>query len=195
MLYYLNIYLLEMTMNNLQTKKQVNLGPSGRAVAQPMDVGLLDNFYEHLTMERYANAQYFSIYLWFQERDLDGFASHFLSESQGEMEHAYKFANYFIARGQTVKLKELPAPIQTWDSIEELISFSFNMEADLTSSLQQLYSISERISDTRTCVFLDPIVEAQTKSEDEFAHILGKVKFAANQPSAILLIDSDLKKK
>jgi len=69
------------------------------------------------------------------------------------------------------------------------------MEADLTSSLQHLYSISERISDTRTNVFLDPIVEAQTKSEDEFANILGKVKFASNQPSAILLIDSDLKKK
>ena len=69
------------------------------------------------------------------------------------------------------------------------------MEADLTSSLQQLYSISERILDTRTNVFLDPIIEAQTKSEDEFANILGKVKFASNQPSAILLIDSDLKKK
>ena len=184
-----------MTTNNLQTKKLVNLGPSGRAVAQPMDVGLLDNFYEHLSMERYANVQYFSIYLWFQERDLDGFASYFLSESQGEMEHAYKFADYFIARGQTVKLEELPAPIQTWDSIEELISFSFNMEADLTSSLQQLYSIAERTSDTRSSVFLDPIVEAQTKSEDDFAHILGKVKFADSQPSAILLIDSDLKKK
>ena len=103
--------------------------------------------------------------------------------------------SYFIARGQTVKLKDLPAPIQTWDSIEDLISYSFNMEADLTSSLQQLYSIAERISDTRTSVFLDPIVESQTQSEDEFAHILGKVKFAANQPSAILLIDSDLKKK
>ena len=69
------------------------------------------------------------------------------------------------------------------------------MEADLTSSLQQLYSISERISDTRTNVFLDPIIDAQTKSEDEFANILGKVKFASNQPSAILLIDSDLNKK
>ena len=184
-----------MTVNNLKTTKHINLGPSGRAVAQPMDAGLLDNFYEHLTMERYANVQYFSIYLWFQERDLDGFATYFLSESQGEMEHAYKFSNYFIARGQTVKLNELPSPIQTWDSIEDLISYSFNMEADLTSSLQQLYSIAERISDTRTCVFLDPIIEAQTKSEDEFAHLLGKVKFAAKQPSAILLIDSDLKKK
>ena len=184
-----------MTVHNLKTNKLVNVGPSGRAVAQQMDTELLDNFYEHLTMERYANVQYFSIYLWFQERDLDGFASYFQGESAGEMEHAYKFANYFIARGQTVKLKELPAPIQEWNSIEDLISYSFNMEADLTSSLQQLYSISERISDTRTCVFLDPIVDAQIKSEDEFAHILGKVKFAANQPSAILLIDSDLKKK
>ncbi len=184
-----------MSENNLRTRNLINLGPSGRAVAQPIDDGLLDNFYEHLTMERLANVQYFSIYLWFQERDLDGFASYFLNESQGEMEHAYKFANYLIARGQNVKLKELPAPIQSWDSIEDLISYSFNMEADLTSSLQQLYSISERLSDTRSNVFLDPIVDAQTKSEDEFAHLLGKVKFAQNQPSAILLIDSDLKKK
>ena len=92
-------------------------------------------------------------------------------------------------------LNEIPAPVQEWDSLEDLISYSFNMEADLTASLQQLYSISERISDTRTNVFLDPIIEAQTKSEDEFANILGKVKFASNQPSAILLIDSDLKKK
>ena len=184
-----------MSENNLQTKNSINLGPSGRAVAQPIDEGLLDNFYEHLTMERSANVQYFSIYLWFQERDLDGFASYFLNESQGEMEHAYKFANYLIARGQNVKLKELPAPVQVWDSIEDIIAYSFNMEADLTSSLQQLYSISERLSDTRSNVFLDPIVDAQTKSEDDFAHLLGKVKFAQNQPSALLLIDSDLKKK
>ena len=183
-----------MSENNLKTKNLINFGPSGRAVAQPIDDGLLDNFYEHLTMERYANVQYFSIYLWFKERDLDGFASFFLNESQGEMEHACKFANYLIARGQNVKLKELPAPVQKWDSIEDLIAYSFNMEADLTSSLQQLYSISERLSDTRSNVFLDPIVDAQTKSEDEFAHILGKVKFAQNQPSALLLIDSDLKK-
>ena len=184
-----------MNENNLKTKKLINLGPSGRAVAQPMDTSLLDNFFEHLTMERYANVQYFSIYLWFQERDLNGFASYFLGESQGEMEHAKKFSDYLIARGQSVKLDELPSPVQTWDSIEDIISYSFNMEADLTSSLQQLYSISERISDTRTNVFLDPIVESQTKSEDEFANILGKVKFASNKPSAILLIDSDLKIK
>ena len=184
-----------MNENNLKTRKLINFGPSGRAIAQPMDTDLLDNFFEHLTMERFANVQYFSIYLWFQERDLNGFASYFLRESQGEMEHAQKFVDYLIARGQTVKLNDIPAPIQNWDSIEDLISYSFNMETDLTSSLQQLYAISERNSDIRTNVFLDPIVEVQTKSENEFANILGKVKFASNQPSAILLLDNDLKKK
>ena len=184
-----------MSENNLKINKLINFGPSGRAVAQPMESNLLENFFEHLTMERFANVQYFSIYIWFQERDLNGFSTYFLKESQGEMEHAQKFADYLIARGQTVKLNDIPAPIQNWDSIEDIISYSFNMEADLTSSLQQLYAISERNSDTRTNVFLDPIVDAQTKSEDEFANLLGKVKFASNQPSAILLIDSDLKKK
>ena len=55
-----------MNENNLKTKKLINFGPSGRAVAQPIDKSLLDNIFEHLTMERYANVQYFSMYLWFQ---------------------------------------------------------------------------------------------------------------------------------
>ena len=184
-----------MSENNLKTKKIVEFGPSGRAVAQQMDSILLDNFYEHLTMERAASVQYFSMYLWFQERDLYGFSSYFLRESKCETEHAKKFADYLIARGQNVKLKDLSEPVQKWDSIENLVSYSFNMEADLTSSIQQLYSISERTSDTRTNVFLDPIIESQIKSEDDFAHILGKVKFAGNQPSAILLLDNELKEK
>ena len=52
-----------MNEHNLKTKKFINFGPSGRAIAQPIDNSLLDNIFEHLTMERYANVQYFSMYL------------------------------------------------------------------------------------------------------------------------------------
>ena len=65
------------------------------------------------------------------------------------------------------------------------------MEADVTTSVHQIYSSAEISSDTRTNVFLDPIIESQTKSEDEFAYILGKIKFANEQPSAILIIDGE----
>ena len=36
------------------------------------------------------------------------------------------------------------------------------------------------------------MVELQTQSEHEFAHLLGRVKFADNQAAALLLIDNEL---
>ncbi len=195
MLYYFISLLNIMPENTLNQKPAIKLGPSGRAVSQEMDNDLLENFSQHLTMERSANVQYFSMSLWFQERDLNGFSSFFIKESKDEMDHAYQFSNYLVARGQKIDLDLLQKPIQEWDSIKELISYAFNLEADLTISLQQLYSLAERSGDIRTNVFLDPIVESQIKSEDLFAHILGKLKFADGSPAAILMIDEYLSRK
>ncbi|ABX08887.1 ferritin [Prochlorococcus marinus] len=167
-------------------------GPSGRAMAQPMETSLVEALYQHLTMERNSSAQYFAMSLWFAERELRGFASFFKHESLSEQEHASNFANYLIARGQSVVLQDIAAPNQQWESIESVICHAFQMEADVTSSLHQLYSLAERATDTRSNVFLDPIIESQTKSEDEFAHILGKVRFANEQPPALLIIDNEL---
>ena len=184
-----------MPESSLQFNQSLKYGPSGRAIAQEFDNSLLCNFFEHLTMERNANVQYFSMSLWFKERELRGFSSFFLKESNEEMFHVQKFTDYLIARGYKVNLKDLPSPVQEWDSIQDLINFAFKMESDLTTSLEQLYSLSERASDLRSSVFLDPIVEDQIKSEDTFAYLSGKVKFAENQPSALLIIDKELNEK
>ena len=184
-----------MSENTVKSATNLKFGLSGRAIAQDIDKDLLDNLYHHLTMERTASVQYYAISLWFQERDLYGFSSFFLNESKDEMDHAYSFSNYLIARGQRIDLHELVKPVQDWQNIKNVISYAFNMEADLSSSLQQLYSMAERSFDSRTSVFLDPIMETQIKSEDEFAHILGKVRFSDDQPSAILIIDAELSKK
>ena len=185
-----------MTSLNIQQNQSLNIksGPSGRAVAQPVNESLLEALFQHLTIERVSSAQYFAMSLWFAERELRGFSSFFLDESHDEQLHANKFADYLIARGQTVLLHEVPKPRQAWKNVEDVIKDSFQMEADVTSSLQQLYSMAERSSDTRTTVFLDPVIDNQTNSEDEFAHLLGRVKFASNQPSALLIIDNELNK-
>jgi ferritin len=41
-------------------------------------------------------------------------------------------------------------------------------------------------------VFLDPIVHAQVDAENEFAHLLGRVRFAHSQAAAMLIIDGEL---
>ncbi len=177
-----------------EIKNSLNIatGPSGRAMAEPMAQDLLEMFQQHLTMERNASAQYFAISNWFLERELRGFSSFFKKESEDEQKHATKFAEYLIARGQSPLLQQLPQPQNEWLSIEEIFSASFQMEADVTTSLHQLYSIAERSSDVRTTVFLDPTIETQTESEDDFAYLLGRVKFSENQPSALLIIDGEL---
>ncbi len=170
-------------------------GPSGRAIAQDMEASLVDALQQHLTMERQASANYLCFEMWFAERELRGFSNFFSNESRDEIEHARTFSKYLIARGQTVRFEELQAPPQNLNTVEEIISYSFQMEADVTTSLHLLYSKAERASDMRTTVFLDPTIEKQTESEDEFAYILGKVKFADNQPAALLIIDDELKQK
>ena len=170
----------------------VATGPAGRAMAQPMEASLVEALQEHLTLERKASAAYFAMAIWFAERELRGFSHFFKHESRSEQEHAAKFADYLIARGQTVILQDIPAPRQNWSSPEEILAASFQVEADVTASLQQLYAMAERASDLRTTVFLDPIVDGQVDSENEFAHLLGRVRFAQNQPAALLIIDGEL---
>ena len=170
----------------------IQTGPSGRAVAEQMNSDLLTAFQLHLNMERQAHTVYFAAALWCAERELRGFAQFFRNESFSELQHSAKFADFLIARGQTVELHDLPAPQQQWTMPIDLMATSFQMEVDVTTSLQQLYAFAERSSDTRTTVFLDPMIEKQTQSEHEFAHLLGRVRFADNQASALLLIDNEL---
>jgi len=170
----------------------VAVGPAGRAMAQPMDGALLDGLQLHLNMERSASAAYFAMAIWFAERELRGFSHFFKEEGRSEQEHAGRFADYLIARGQTVALSDVAAPRQTWSSAEEIMAASFQMETDVTSSLQQLYAQAERVADVRTTTFLDGMIDGQLGSEHEFAHLLGRVRFAQEQPAALLIIDNEL---
>ncbi len=167
-------------------------GPSGRAMAQAMESSLSLAFQDHLTMERFASASYFANSIWFAERELRGFSEFYRQESINEQSHASQFADYLITRGQNISLQEIKSPKQNWVSIEELIAHSFQMERDVTTSLHQLYALAERSSDIRTTVFLDPTIESQLASEDEFAYLLGRVKFANNSRSSLLIIDGEL---
>jgi ferritin len=181
-----------MTAFSQAAHSPVATGPAGRAMAQPMDAALLEGLQGHITMERQASAAYFAMALWFAERELRGFAHFFKHEAAGEQAHAATVADYLIARGQTVVLQDVTAPRQDWGSAEEILAASFQMEADVTTSLQQLYALAERASDTRTTVFLDPMIDGQVAAEHQFAHLLGRVRFCQGQPAALLIVDGEL---
>jgi ferritin len=171
---------------------RVTTGPAGRAMAQPMDPDLLEGLKHHLTMERQASAAYWALAIWFAERELRGFAHFLKGEAADEQQHAGLVADYLVARGQTVALEPLSAPRQQWGDAEEIFAAVFQMEADVTTSLHQLYALAERGGDVRTTVFLDPVVQGQIDSENKAAHLLGRIRFAQGNPAALLVIDGEL---
>ena len=172
---------------------QLPVGPSGRAMAEPMDPALLEGLQAHFNMERQAHAIYFGAAIWMGERELRGFSKHFNDEAKAEQEHAAKVADYLIARAQTPELHALEAPDQSWESVLDVMSTAFLTERDVTTSLQQLLMAAERVGDTRTSVFLEPMVEGQIKAEHEAAHLLGRTRFADGQAAAVLIIDNELR--
>jgi ferritin len=158
-----------------------------------MEPALLEGLQQHLALERQASATYWALAIWFAERELRGFAGYLKDESSGEQHHAGLVADYLIARGQTVQLGEVAAPPQNWSSPEEIFEAIFAMEADVTASLQQLYSMAERAGDVRTTVFLDPMVQGQIEAENQAAHLLGRVRFSRAEPAAMLVLDGELR--
>ncbi|QNI54133.1 ferritin [Synechococcus sp. BIOS-E4-1] len=172
---------------------EVQVGPSGRAMAESMDPALLEGFQAHFNMERQAHATYFGAAIWMGERELRGFSKHFNDEARGEQEHAAKVADYLIARAQSPELQALEAPDQSWKSVLDVMSTAFLTERDVTTSLQQLLVEAERVGDSRSTVFLEPMVEQQIKAEHEAAHLLGRTRFADGQAAAVLVIDNELR--
>ena len=182
-----------MTASQIQAPITVPTGPAGRAMAEPMSAELLDLMEAHLNLERQSAADYFAAAIWFAERELTGFAEHLRDEAKQEDQHAAKFADYLISRGQRPVLDTVEPPRQQWTDVEQVIANVFCMEADVTASVLQLYGTAEKDIDRRTTVFLDAIVDAQRLSEHEAAYLLGRVKFAAENPAAVMIIDAELR--
>ena len=183
------------TTATAQARLTIATGPSGRAMAETMTQEMVDQLQAHLNMERQSSAAYFAAAIWFAERELTGFAEYLRNEGKQEQEHAAKFADYLISRGQTVELDTIEAPRQAWPDPEEVMANVFRMEADVTSSVLLLYSIAERASDQRTTVFLDPVVDDQRNSEHEAAYLLGRVKYANDERAAMMIIDAELREE
>jgi len=78
------------------------------------------------------------------------------------------------------------------DEQDQIMAASFQMEADVTTSLQQIYVMAERSGDLRSTTFLDPHISGQLASENQFAHLLGRVRLAQNQAAALLILDAEL---
>jgi ferritin len=93
-----------------------------------------------------AMMQYVAIASHFIGESLHQLAAHFFRQAEEERNHAMRFIKYVLDAGGHVELAQIPAPQNTFKSVEEAIQLSLEQEKTVTEQIKKLVelALSER---------------------------------------------------
>jgi len=122
---------------------------------------------------------------------LFGASKFFANDSKEELEHYDKLAAYINDRGSVAEIPAIEAITEPVLTLEAALNMAYNAEVKLGGLYQQWYSAIHG-SDPTTAGFLLEFLSIQSRSIGELADWKSRLTMAANDPAAILMIDSEL---
>lgn len=144
------------------------------------------------------NKEFYSAYLYLsmsfqaQEMQLRGFAHWFRVQSNEELGHALKMAQYLIDRGGTVELSSVVAAQSKWATVVEMFKCTCEQEAIVSAKINELMQFALETKDYAACQFLGWFVQEQVEEEAQASEILGELELSIAAPEALLILDREL---
>ncbi|MFC2149209.1 ferritin [Candidatus Auribacterota bacterium] len=157
-----------------------------------MDKKLEKEMNEQIVKELYSSYLYLSMAAYFDAETLEGFAHWMKMQLQEEIMHATKIYNYLNERGCKVVLGAIDKPDGDFKSIEDIFKRTLAHEKLVTASINDLYSIADKVNDNAAKIFLQWFINEQVEEEKNPSDILGKLKYAGKEPAGILMLDKEL---
>ncbi|MDR1742494.1 MAG: ferritin [Dysgonamonadaceae bacterium] len=144
------------------------------------------------------NAEFWSAYLYlsmsvhFANKGLSGLANWFKVQFEEEQEHAIKFMNYLIERGNKVELKPVEKVPTSWDSALAAFQDTLEHEKVVTGLIHNLVKIAREENDYATENVLQWFVNEQVEEEGTAQGIVEKLKLIGSNTFGIYTIDKEL---
>ncbi len=144
------------------------------------------------------NAEFYSAYLYLSmsmqaaDLKLKGIAHWFDIQYQEEVAHAMGFVNYLNERGGRVILKAIEGPRTEWTSAVEMFEHTCEHEAHVTALINNLSALAMETKDFAALQFLNWYVKEQVEEEATADEILGELRLACENSSALLMLDREL---
>lgn len=143
----------------------------------------------HLACEFQASHTYLAMSIWLREKDLAGFSTYMQMKSQEERGHADRFIAYLVDSDEQVELPAVEAPKRKWSSTQDLFDNVYDMEKDVTASINRIYSIAEQAGDRSATAMLDWFIAEQLQEEAEARFVRKRLRLASDNAAALLLLD------
>ena len=157
-----------------------------------MSDDLATAFNKQISMEISSSIAYLQMAAHFESENLIGMAAWMRSQSEEEREHALRFMDFVLDRGNKVSLGPIDMPVTDFDNVEQVFATALQQERDVTAAIHDLYRLASDQGDLGSYPFLQTFIEEQNEEESMVDTILERVKLAGGESSAILLLDSEL---
>jgi ferritin len=151
-----------------------------------------------IAINKQINAEFWSAYLYlsmsahFAHEGLPGFANWFKVQFQEEQDHAVKFMNYLISKGNKVELTPIEKVDTSWDSLLKAFQDTLNHERVVTSLINNLVSIARKENDYATENMLQWFVNEQVEEEETAQAMIDSLKLIGSNGFGIYTMDKEL---
>ncbi|MCB2192239.1 MAG: ferritin [Deltaproteobacteria bacterium] len=145
-----------------------------------------------INAEIYSSYLYMSMATWFDAQSLPGMAHWMRVQAQEEWTHAIKFYNFVNERGGRVILSAIEGPETEWDNPLAVFQAVAEHEAKVTGLINGLMDLALELKDHASSSFLQWFVDEQVEEESSAADVVGQMKLAQDNPSALLMLDKEL---
>jgi ferritin len=158
----------------------------------PMKGAVRDAVGEQIKHEFYSAYLYLSMAGSFEVANLPGFAHWMRQQSREEVEHAIKFFDFLLDRGEHVQLRAIEEPPYAFRSPLDTFEQALEHEKEITARIHDLYELAVRENDYPAQVFLNWFVTEQVEEEKSATEIVERLRMAGEDGAALLLLDSEL---
>lgn len=147
---------------------------------------------EQINAEFWSAYLYLSMSAYFANEGLMGFANWFKVQFQEEQDHAMKFMNYLIAKGNKVELKPIEKVDTSWESILKTFEDTLAHERVVTGLINNLVAIARSENDYASENMLQWFVNEQVEEEETAKGIIDSLKLIGTNGFGIYTMDKEL---
>ena len=147
---------------------------------------------EQIKHEFYSSYLYLSMAGSFEVANLPGFAHWMRKQSEEEREHAMKFFDFLLDRGEHVQLQAIDQPPYAFRSPLDTFEQALEHEKEITSRIYKLYELSVQENDYPAQILLSWFITEQVEEEKAATDIVERLRMAGEDSAALILLDKEL---
>jgi len=150
-------------------------------------------FQDQITLEYAASVTYRQLAIEAEEQDLTGIAAWLRNQAAEELEHADKFIQHVIDRGNHAAIGTINAPhVAPGLTVLEIFEAALAHEQKVSESIRELYRSADKEGDYDSRPLLNWFVDEQVEEESTVSEIIGRLRLVGEDGSGLLRIDAEL---